>query len=526
MAMARIVLKNITKKYPAVIANDSVDLTVEAGEIHAVLGENGAGKSTLMKIIFGAVRPDAGEIFWADSASPQVITNPKVAKQLGISMVFQHFSLFETLTVEENILLGLAPEEIAAMRTQADGIAQRIQELGKTYGLPVDPKQAVHTLSVGERQRVEIIRALLSNPKLLILDEPTSVLTPQAVEKLFVTLRKLAVEGCSILYISHKLDEIKALCHKATVMRGGKVTGVCDPRQETEESLSRMMIGQAPPRHNLHRSVPNTSPVLLDVSNLNLPKQHTFGTALQDISFQVRAGEIVGLAGISGNGQQELMAVLSGEQPLKPAISSSIKISSKAVGLLNAQERRQLGLGFIPEERLGRGAVPNMTLADNTLLTHQVAPLIKQPPIIGKVIVKAATQNLATRIIESFKVKAPSGNALAKSLSGGNLQKYIVGRELLREPTLLLISQPTWGVDIGAASQIRGEILALRDRGCAILVVSEEVDELFEISDRLIVIAQGKVSPSINTSEASVEKIGLWMSGLWVRDEEGAHASH
>jgi general nucleoside transport system ATP-binding protein len=272
--------------------------------------------------------------------------------------------------------------------------------------------------------------------------------------------------------------------------------------------------------------VPNTAPVLLEVSNLSLPKQHTFGTALQDISFQVRAGEIVGLAGISGNGQQELMAVLSGEQTLKPPISNSINISGKTVGLLNAQERRQLGLGFIPEERLGRGAVPSMTLADNTLLTHQVAPLIRQQSIAGRVIVKAATQHLATRIIESFKVKAPSGNALAKSLSGGNLQKYIVGRELLREPTLLLISQPTWGVDIGAASQIRGEILALRDRGCAILVVSEEVDELFEISDRLMVIAQGKVSPSINTREASVERIGLWMSGLWVRDEEGTHASH
>jgi general nucleoside transport system ATP-binding protein len=331
--MARIVLKNITKKYPAIVANDSVDLTVEAGEIHAVLGENGAGKSTLMKIIFGAVRPDAGEIFWNDSASPQAISNPKVAKQLGISMVFQHFSLFETLTVEENIVLGLAPEELSLISTQAGGIAQRIQELGQTYGLPVDPKQAVHTLSVGERQRVEIIRALLSNPKLLILDEPTSVLTPQAVEKLFVTLRKLAAEGCSILYISHKLDEIKALCHKATVMRGGKVTGVCDPRQETEESLSRMMIGQAPQRHNSHRTALSTLPAVLEVSQLTLAKQHTFGTALQNISFQVRAGEIVGLAGISGNGQQELMAVLSGEKTVKRTATSSIKIAGAEVGL-------------------------------------------------------------------------------------------------------------------------------------------------------------------------------------------------
>jgi general nucleoside transport system ATP-binding protein len=525
IVMPRLVLKNITKKYPAVIANDAVNLTVEAGEIHAVLGENGAGKSTLMKVIFGAVRPDAGDIFWNGSPSAQIIANPQAAKHLGISMVFQHFSLFETLTVEENIMLGLSPEELSPMRVKPDGIAHRIQELGQTYGLPVDPKQAVHTLSVGERQRVEIIRALLSNPKLLILDEPTSVLTPQAVDKLFVTLRKLASEGCSILYISHKLDEIKALCHKATVLRGGKVTGVCDPRQETEESLSRMMIGQAPQRHNAHRAVPTTTRPMLEVSTLSLAKQHAFGTALHNISFQVRAGEIVGLAGISGNGQQELMALLSGEL-LLAASPKSIKISDQEVGLLNSQERRLLGLGFIPEERLGRGAVPSMSLADNVLLTHQITPLVNNRPIIGNVISAQATQNLASRIIAAFKVKAPNGNALAKSLSGGNLQKYIVGRELLREPTLLLISQPTWGVDVGAAAQIRGEILALRDRGCAILVVSEEVDELFEISDRLMVMAQGRVSPSISVGEATVEKIGLWMSGLWESERESADATH
>jgi general nucleoside transport system ATP-binding protein len=526
MCMPRITLKNITKKYPAVVANDRVDLTVEAGEIHAVLGENGAGKSTLMKIIFGAVRPDAGEIFWNDNLTAQIISNPQAAKQLGISMVFQHFSLFDTLTVEENIVLGLSPAELAPMRAQAGGIAQRIQVLGQTYGLPVDPKQAVHTLSVGERQRVEIIRALLSNPKLLILDEPTSVLTPQAVEKLFVTLRKLASEGCSILYISHKLDEIKALCHKATVMRGGKVTGVCDPRQETEESLSRMMIGEAPKRHDAHRALPTNAPVLLEVSGLSLAKQHTFGTALQNIEFKLHAGEIVGLAGISGNGQQELMAALSGEYLLPAEQATAVTVSGKAVGLLNAQQRRQLGLGFIPEERLGRGAVPSMSLADNTLLTHQAAPLVDRWAMVGNVINSAATQSLASQIIQRFKVKAPNGHALAKSLSGGNLQKYIVGRELLREPTVLLISQPTWGVDIGAAAQIRGEILALRDRGCAILVVSEEVDELFEISDRLMVIAQGKVSPSMNTNDATVEKIGLWMSGLWAIKDEGSHVAN
>jgi general nucleoside transport system ATP-binding protein len=526
--MARITLKNITKKYPSIVANDAIDLTVEPGEIHAVLGENGAGKSTLMKIVFGAVRPDAGEIYWDSSPTATQISSPQVARRLGISMVFQHFSLFETLTVEENITLGLDAEEVAAMKASGSSLSHRITDLGVAYGLPIDPKQAIHTLSVGERQRVEIIRALLSNPKLLILDEPTSVLTPQAVDKLFVTLRKLASEGCSILYISHKLDEIKALCHKATVLRGGKVTGVCDPRTQTAESLSRMMIGQAPQRHDAHRTVASleAAPIMLSVNHLNLAKQHTFGTALNDISFSVRAGEIVGLAGISGNGQKELMAVLSGEHQLPAEQTATVCICGKSIGRLNAQERRLLGLGFIPEERLGRGAVPSMSLADNTLLTHQTKPLLAQRMLLGSVINQAATVTLATKIISTFKVKAPSGKALAKSLSGGNLQKYIVGRELLREPTVLLISQPTWGVDIGASAQIRGEILALRDRGCAILVVSEEVDELFEISDRLLVIAQGKVSPSINIGQANVEQIGLWMSGLWETAGEATHATH
>jgi general nucleoside transport system ATP-binding protein len=513
--MPRLALKNITKKYPAVVANDSVNLTVEAGEIHAILGENGAGKSTLMKIIFGTVRPDQGEIFWNGGITPLSIANPQVAKQLGISMVFQHFSLFETLTVEENITLGLSPQELAPLQAGGDGLAKRITELGQTYGLPVDPNQAVHTLSVGERQRVEIIRALLSNPKLLILDEPTSVLTPQAVEKLFVTLRKLSAEGCSILYISHKLDEIRALCHKATVMRGGRVTGVCGPREETAESLSRMMIGQAPQRQNAHRIVVSTAPAVLAVNKLSLPKQHAFGTALQDISLQVKAGEIVGIAGVSGNGQQELMATLSGELPLRPDQAKAISIKGQSVGLMNALARRLLGVGFIPEERLGKGAVPTMSLADNTLLTHQTSPQVNRTTFFGAVINKKQTQRLATAIIDRFKVKAPNDSALAKSLSGGNLQKFIVGRELLREPTLLLISQPTWGVDVGAAAQIRAEIIALRDRGCAILVISEEVDELFEISDRLLVIAKGKVSPSVDTRDATVEQIGLWMSGLW-----------
>jgi general nucleoside transport system ATP-binding protein len=512
MIMSRLILKNITKKYPAVVANSDVCLDVEAGQIHAVLGENGAGKSTLMKIIFGAVRPDAGEIYWDGGTKSINIANPQKARELGISMVFQHFSLFETLNVQENILLGLSKDEINRLQTGGVSLSEKIKAIGQSYGLPVDPQQSVHSLSVGERQRIEIIRALLTHPKLLILDEPTSVLTPQAVEKLFITLRKLASEGCSILYISHKLDEIKALCHKATVMRAGKVTGVCEPRLETAESLSRLMIGQSPQRHHAHRSVPANSQVMLQINQFSLPKQHAFGTALENISLQVSAGEIVGLAGISGNGQQELMAALSGEIISENA-GSALQLSDKNLGSLSVQQRRAIGLGFIPEERLGRGAVPSMSLASNTLLSHQQAPLVNQRWV--DIINATATRALAEKIIANFRVKAPNNQALAKSLSGGNLQKYIVGRELMREPSVLLVSQPTWGVDVGAAAQIRGELLALRDRGCAILLVSEEVEELLEISDRLHVISQGRVSPSIPTEQASSEQIGLWMSGLW-----------
>ncbi len=518
--MHRLKLVNISKRYPAVVANDQVNLEVEAGEIHAVLGENGAGKSTLMKIIFGAVRPDSGQIFWNDSQSPIQIESPQAARKLGISMVFQHFSLFETLTVKENIELGLAISEVKGLQ-----LDQQIRELGNSYGLPVDPNQIVHTLSVGERQRVEIIRALLTRPKLLILDEPTSVLTPQSVEKLFVTLRKLSQEGCSILYISHKLDEIQALCHRATVMRGGKVTGVCHPAQESTESLSRMMIGQVPIRHQRPTALTSTArEPALQVKELSLPQQHAFGTALSQINLKVYPGEIVGLAGISGNGQQELMAYLSGEH--SSSTGQCIFLNGQSIDKLTPNKRRELGLGFIPEERLGRGAVPSMTLANNTLLTQQRAPSVIRLAGLS-VIQPKATQSLAKKIIAQFNVKAAGPHALAKSLSGGNLQKYIVGRELLREPKVLLVSQPTWGVDVGAAAQIRGALLALRDQGCALFLVSEELDELFEISDRLHVIAGGKVSPSIDTNQASVEQIGQWMSGLWTTDQKSeARATH
>lgn len=504
----RLELVGITKRYPGVLANDQISLAVQPGEIHAVLGENGAGKSTLMKIIYGAVKPDAGEV--RVNGQAVAVRSPQEARQLGIAMVFQHFSLFETLSVAENVWLGLHKS------LSLPEVTRRIAETATAYGLDVDPERPVHTLGVGEMQRVEIIRALLAHPRLLILDEPTSVLTPQAVDKLFVTLRQLAAEGCSILYISHKLHEIRALCNACTVMRAGRVTGVCDPRQETNASLSRLMIGAEPPPLEHHARTPG--PVVLAVEQLSLPRESPFGIDLQGVSLQVRAGEVLGIAGVSGNGQRELLFALSGEDRRAPA--ASITIANMPAGALRPARRRALGLHFVPEERLGRGAVPDMSLAHNLLLTRRES--------VGRggwLRVKALRAQSAG-IIERFRVKANGPLAPARSLSGGNLQKYLMGREIDAKPKLLIVSQPTWGVDVGAAAQIRAEVLALRDAGCAVLVVSEELDELFEMSDRLHVIAKGQLSPSLARAEATVELIGQWMSGLWPGAEADADNAH
>jgi general nucleoside transport system ATP-binding protein len=480
-ATPRLKLEHVSKQYPAVKANDDVSLTVQPGEIHAILGENGAGKSTLMKIVFGAVQPDAGTI--SIDGQPVTIRNPHEAKAQGIAMVFQHFSLFDTLTVAENVWLGLDSGESLAQ------VTERINAKAGEYGLPIDPTRPVHSLSVGERQRVEIIRALLANPKILILDEPTSVLTPQAVQTLFLTLRQLAHEGCSILYISHKLDEIRELCHACTVMRGGKVTGV------------------------VHRDA-SLGDVALELKNLSVAPDSAYGVPLEHVTLQLRAGEVLGIAGVSGNGQQELLAVLSGED--RRASPGALALFGTDIARASPAKRRKLGLNFVPEERLGRGAVPMASLASNTLLTRR-----ETVKALGWIDV-GATRALAAKLIERFKVKAGGPDAHAKSLSGGNLQKFIVGREIDAQPKVLIVAQPTWGVDVGAAAQIRGELLALRDAGCAVLVVSEELDELFELSDRLVVIARGRLSPSIATREATVERIGQWMAGLFEDGQSGA----
>lgn len=506
-APPRLQLVGITKRYPAVVANDGVSLTVQPGEVHALLGENGAGKSTLMKIIYGTVKPDEGQVLF--NGKPVNIRNPQEARHLGIAMVFQHFSLFDTLTVAENVWLGLDKSMSLAE------VTTRIEAKGAEYGMDIDPSRPVHSLSVGEMQRVEIIRALLTDPRVLILDEPTSVLTPQAVEKLFVVLKKLSSEGCSIIYISHKLHEIRELCTACTVLRSGKVTGYCNPQEETNASLSRLMIGAEPPALQ-YREV-QTGETVLHVNGLTLKKQDQFGVDLIDMQFEVRAGEVVGIAGVSGNGQRELLYALSGEDTR--AQPQMIHVAGQAAGRMNPKQRRNLGLHFVPEERLGRGAVPTMGLAHNMLLTRDDA--------VGKGgwLSLSKLEAHAADIIKRFGVKAGGPNAPAKSLSGGNLQKFIVGREIDAKPKLLIVSQPTWGVDVGAAAQIRGAILALRDAGCAVLVLSEELDELFEISDRLHVVAKGHLSPSLQRADATLQLVGEWMSGLWNADVQ-QHLAH
>ena len=502
---ARLELQGITKSYPSVIANDNVDLKVMPGEIHALLGENGAGKSTLMKAVYGSIKVDSGQIFW--NGERINIANPAQARRLGIGMVFQHFSLFDTLTVVQNISLAMDD------KPDMDELSERVIDVSHRYGLPLDPRSLISSLSVGEMQRVEIVRCLLQKPTLLIMDEPTSVLTPQAVRTLFETLRRLADEGCSILYISHKLDEILELCHTATVLSHGRVTGTATPKNETAESLAKMMIGKDLPKYEHPAS--EYGEVLLEADNLSRESEDQFGTDLQNISFTVRSGEILGIAGVSGNGQQELLYALSGEKP--SANNDELKIKGQSIAKLNAAGRRSLGFGFIPEERLGRGAVPQMSLRLNALLTGYGAGMSRRG-----IIDHQKVSDFSDRCIEEFNVKCGGRESEAKSLSGGNVQKYIVGREILLKPDVIVVSQPTWGVDVGAASFIRQTLINLRNDGVAILVISEELDELFEICDRISVIAEGRLSASAKISDTDIEEIGVWMSGMFPDDPSGS----
>jgi general nucleoside transport system ATP-binding protein len=492
-------MTGMTKQYPGCLANDHVSLTVERNQIHALLGENGAGKSTLVKIIYGVVKPDEGEIIW--EGQKVAIQNPGHAQRLGIGMVFQHFSLFEALTVQENIALGLGSAQ------ERVGLRERIVTISNEYGLPLDPDRVVHDLSVGERQRIEIVRCLLQNPKLLIMDEPTSVLTPSEVQKLFVTLRRLASEGCSILYISHKLEEVRALCAAATIMRLGKNVARVIPAEKTVKELAEIMINMDLHAPTPRPLAPSSAPARLVLDRLTVRSPNHFGTDLKDISITLKGGEILGIAGIAGNGQTELMDALSGEIPAgRP---ESILIDGVPAGHMGPHERRRIHGCFVPEERNGHGAVTTMTLAENAFLSS----FTRRALVRWGVINHKKTADFAEHIIKRFDVRTTGHKAQARSLSGGNLQKFLVGREVLQEPAVLVINQPTWGVDAGAALAIHEAIMALAEDGAAVMIISQDLDEIFVMADRIAVIAGGRVSEPVLTRDATVESIGRLMGG-------------
>jgi len=489
---------SISKRYGDFLANDCIDLDLFPAEIHALLGENGAGKSTLVKVMYGLIQPSGGELRWM--GEKVVLSGPSEARALGIGMVFQHFSLFENLTVAENVALGLPPTEPFA------AISARLAETARVYGLPLDPKREVWRLSVGERQRIEIVRALMQNPKLLILDEPTAVLTPQEADQLFIVLERLKSEGRAILYISHKLEEVKRLCDTATILRLGKKVATCDPRQETAASLARMMVGAEIGEVKAAAKRGAMVPRLL-IQKLSLEPDDPHGTRLKEISLEVRGGEIVGIAGVAGNGQDELFAALSGER-LAPS-DGTIVIDGRAAGLLNVNDRRRMGAAFVPEERLGHGCAPRMKLSENALLTgHAASGMVKRGFIN-----KPATLAYVDRTTKSFDVRKAKRDPEAVSLSGGNLQKFVVGREILRDPRVLVVSQPTWGVDAGAAAVIRQALVDLAGRGSAVLVISQDLDELTEIADRIAVMFHGKLSAPLEAAQATRERLGLLMGG-------------
>ena len=500
----------LTKRYGGFLANDCIDIEIRPQEIHALLGENGAGKSTLVKTVYGLIQPSEGKMLW--QGQDMILAGPAEARARGIGMVFQHFSLFDNLTVAENVALGLDGKE------SFKAVSSRLEEVSAAYGLPLDPRREVWQLSVGERQRIEIVRVLMQNPKFLILDEPTAVLTPQEADQLFIVLERLKAEGRAILYISHKLEEVKRLCDTATILRGGKKVSTCNPRVETAGSLARMMVGADIKEVKAGRGRTITIPRLV-VNDLCLEPADPHGVRLQNISLELRGGEILGIAGVAGNGQDELFAALSGERLASEP--GTIVIDGQAAGHLSITQRRKLGAAFVPEERLGHGTAPRMRLSENALLTGHAASGMVQHGFVNT----TATLLTVDKATEAFDVRKAKRDPEAASLSGGNLQKFIVGREILRNPAVLVVSQPTWGVDAGAAAVIRQALLDLAGSGAAVLVTSQDLDELAEVTDRIAVMFHGRLSEALPTAEADREKLGLLMGGSSLVKKDIAHAA-
>jgi len=492
-------MRGITKRFPGVLANDHIDLEVRACHVHALLGENGAGKTTLMNILSRLYRPDGGEIYIKGQRGN--LQSPRDAIALGIGMVHQHFMLVEPQTVAENVILGLKTPRLFLNSARIEG---RIAEFSKQYGLQVDPRARIWQLSVGEQQRVEILKMLYRGVDILVMDEPTAVLTPQGVEGLFVTLRRMAAEGKAIIFISHKLDEVMAISDRITVLRGGKLVATVDTSETTKEELARMMVGREVLFH-VEKVPVEPGEMVLEVRNLRALNDKGL-PALKDVSFIIRQGEILGIAGVAGNGQRELAEVVTG---LRKATAGCVFIASCDV--TNCSPRRVIKqqVSHVPGDRLGVGLVPNLAVSDNVILkSYGDRPLAK-----GPFLNRLAITQFAARLIKTFNIATPSQQTPVKLLSGGNLQRTILAREISIGPRLMVAVHPTRGLDIGATESVRKLILKQRMEGAAILLISEDLDELLSISDRVAVIYEGKIMGLVPADKADMEEIGLMMAG-------------
>ena len=491
-------INSITKTFPRVIANKNLSFSIRKNSVHALLGENGAGKSTLVKILYGLLKPDSGDIIFNNEILD--ISSPSEARRKGIGMVFQHFSLFESLTVRENLILGI-DENISY-----SDLKNKLKDISSRYELPLDLEAPITTLSAGEKQRVEIVRILLQDPQLLIMDEPTSVLTPQEVKNLFKTLEALVKEGRTILYITHKLEEVINLCDEVTILRNGELIDSCSIENQTAETLAIKMLGERLGEIKTDYSHISEN-ISFKVNNLSAKFNDPFLTDLKDVNLEVKEGEIFGIAGVAGNGQSELMDFLTGENIIID--SGSIIFNDKNIEKLDPKKRRDLSIAFVPENRLGHSAVPELSLSENILLSQFPDNNFMSSGIINY----KNIQTHVNKVIKNFNVVTPDSEAKASSLSGGNLQKFVIGREISSDPKLLIISHPTWGIDAGAEFAIRESLINLSKKGTSIIVISQDLDELFEITHRLSVIFDGTLSNSYLTKDVSLEKIGLLMGG-------------
>ena len=492
-------MRGITKRFPGVLANDDVDFDVSAGEIHSLLGENGAGKSTLMKILFGLVRPDRGEVHF--EGAPLAVSSPGEAIAAGIGMIHQHFMLVPNLTVAENVALGLAGSGI---RPDLDAVAARVTELAATYGLDVDPTARIWQLAVGERQRVEIIKALYRDARLLVLDEPTAVLTPNEVGDFFQTLRAMAADGRGLIFISHKLNEVLDLSDRITVLRDGRVVGSTRPAETSRADLAEMMVGR-PVKLAPDRPQVSVGPVRLAIEGVSVMGDRGLA-AVTGADLEVRGGEIVGIAGVSGNGQRELAEAVAG---LRPTTTGRVVLDGVDLARTPPAGRRAAGLAYVPEERMRDGAIGAFTVAENLMLVDHG----RSPYAVRGLLRMGAIRSRCTRLIDRFTVKTPSMDTPTESLSGGNIQKVIIARELSSEPGVLLAAQPTRGVDIGAAEYIHTQLVAQRGEGTAVLVVSEDLDEILALADRVAVMFDGRIVAVLDRDECTVERLGLLMAG-------------